>query len=272
VDVGAGSGALTAALCGELVTWSQAAGLFPRLRLWLVDLAPPSAMSAFRTPPLGRFIEGLMSVSRDYRAWLASPRPLPAALGPRVALASKIFDVSSRFSIDNFRTDVLSSAVVNPRTLEGERYMPERCLAPGGEGPDALQMSSARVMVREGHVFPLASLSRYFQGLRLVSQSDADDDAEEDGLWLPVRTLNPESLVAADGASVIGRLLEQCDYLIVEDADLRPVDLIDHLRAFSLQQIAAHDMTRAMGLTGNYAYVLWPKGRREPQLEGERIW
>lgn len=189
-----------------------------------------------------------------------------------MAIASKIFDVFSRFSIDNFRTDVLSSAVADPGALEVERCMPEQCLAPGGAGPDALQMSSARVLVPEGHLFPLASLSRFFQGLRLVSHSDADDHAEEGGLWLPVRSLDPESLVAADGASVIGRLLEQCDYLIGEDADLRPVDLIDHLREFSLEGIAPYDMTRAMGLTGNYAYVLWPKGRREPQLEGERMW
>jgi hypothetical protein len=272
VDIGAGSGALTAALCRELVAWSQAAGLSPRLRLWLVDVAPPAAMSAFRTPPLGRFVEGLMSVSSDYRTWLASPRPLPIASGLRVALASKIFDVSSRFSIDSFRTDVLSSVVEDPEVLNRERYMPVRCLAHGGEGPDALQMSSARVMVPEGHLFPLTSLSRFFQGLRLVSQADADADAEEDRLWLPVRSLDPRSLVAADGASVIGRLLEQCDYLIVEDADLRPVDLINHLRAFSLEGVTVNDMTRAMGLRGNYAYVLWPRGLREPQLEGERIW
>jgi hypothetical protein len=103
-------------------------------------------------------------------------------------------------------------------------------------------------------------------------QLDTDDDAEEDSLWLPVRSLDPQSLVAADGASVIGRLLQQCDYLIMEDADLRPVDLIDHLRAFSLQRAVVHDMTRAMKLTGNYAYVLWMRGRNEPQLEGVRIW
>jgi hypothetical protein len=272
VDIGAGSGALTAALCREFLAWSQAAGLSPRLRLWLVDVAPFASMSVFRTPPLGRFVEGLVTVSRDYRTWLASPRPLPAASGPRVALASKIFDVSSRFSIDNFRTDVLSSVVEDPGALEVGRCMPERCLAPSGAGPDALQMSSSRVPVPEGHLFPLASLSRFFQGLHLVSQPGADAGAQEGRVWLPVRNLNPESLVATDGASAIGRLLEHCDYLIVEDADLRPVDLIDHLKAFSLEGIAAHDMTRAMGLTGNYAYVLWPKGSREPQLEGERIW
>jgi hypothetical protein len=55
-------------------------------------------MSVFQTPPLSRFVEGLVSFSRDYRTWLASPRPLPVASGLRVALASEIFDVSSRFS------------------------------------------------------------------------------------------------------------------------------------------------------------------------------
>jgi hypothetical protein len=171
VDVGAGSGALMAALCREVVAWSQAAGLSPRLRLWLVDLAPPAAMSVFRTTALGRFVESLVSVSRDYRTWLASPRPLPVASGLRVAIASKIFDVSSRFAIDRFRTDVLSSVVEGLGVLDQERYMPQRCLAPGGEGPEALQMSSSRVLVPEGHVFPLASLSGFFRGLRLVSRS-----------------------------------------------------------------------------------------------------
>ncbi|MBI1886063.1 MAG: hypothetical protein HYS09_07120 [Chloroflexi bacterium] len=106
----------------------------------------------------------------------------------------------------------------------------------------------------------------------MASQSGADDNAEEEGLWLPVRSLDPQSFVTSDGASVIGRLLEQCDYLVVEDADLRSRDLIDHLRAFSLRGIAAQDMTRAMELKANYAYVLWPRARRAPQLEGERIW
>jgi hypothetical protein len=128
------------------------------------------------------------------------------------------------------------------------------------------------MVVPGGHAFPLASLSGFFQSLRFISQSGSNDGAEEEGLLLPVRSLDPESLVAADGASVIGRLLEQCDYLIVEDADLRPRDLIDHLRAFSLRGIAVQDMTRAMELKANYAYVLWPRGRRVPRLEGERIW
>jgi len=70
-----------------------------------------SGIEGLGPPPLSRFVEGLVSVSRDYRDWLASPRPLPAVSGLRVTLASKTFDVSSRFAIVKLRTDVLSSVV-----------------------------------------------------------------------------------------------------------------------------------------------------------------
>jgi hypothetical protein len=83
--------------------------------------------------------------------------------------------------------------------------------------------------------------------------------------------LDPQSLVTTDGASAIGRLLQQCDYLVVGDADMRAEDLIDHVKAFSLEGVAVQDMTRAMQLKANYVYVLWPADTKEPRLEGERI-
>ena len=179
--------------------------------------------------------------------------------------------MASIFSIHKFSTDVLSS-VVEPQDLVRQPHMPERCLAPGGRGPDALQVSSSRVVVPEGHAFPLASLSGFLKGLRLVSQRDAQADDGNDGVWLPLRSLDPQSLVTTDGASAIGRLLQQCDYLVIGDADMRAQDLIDHLEAFSLAGIAVQDMTRAMQLKANYVYVLWPRNSKEPHLEGERIW
>ncbi len=79
-------------------------------------------------------------------------------------------------------------------------------------------------------------------------------------------------LVASDGSSVLGRLLEHCDDLIVEDADLRPKELVEHLRTFSPHELTACDMTTALSLVGNHAYVLWGKGSKKPQLGGERLW
>ena len=69
-------------------------------------------------------------------------------------------------------------------------------------------------------------------------------------------------------------LVENCDYVIIEDADLRPQDLVEHMETFSLHSITIQDMTEALGLTGNYAYVLWSnsKPKKEPGFAGELIW
>ena len=197
---------------------------------------------------------------------------MPRSSGLRIGLVSKLFNNLSWFSICAVRTDVLPSSVVDSILFERGKHLPIYCLAPDGPGPEALTVSNSRVDLAQGRTFAQASLSEYYQALRLASGANGEDEAPADVMFLPLRALDPECLVALDEASVLGRLLEHCDYLIVEDADLRPEDLVQHLRRFSLRRLAACDMTKAMGLTGNYAYVLWPRESGEPQLGGERLW
>jgi hypothetical protein len=116
------------------------------------------------------------------------------------------------------------------------------------------------------------SLSEYYRALQLASPGAETAGQEHDGLWLPVRSFDPASLVTTDGASVLSRLLGHCHYLIVEDEDLRPKDLLDHHRTFSPENLMAEDVTSVMGLKGNYAYILWARDQRAPQLGGERLW
>lgn len=47
-------------------------------------------------------------------------------------------------------------------------------------------------------------------------------------------------------------MLKRCDHLIIEDADLRPRELREHMREFELTDIHVEDMTAAMRLAGNY--------------------
>ena len=115
------------------------------------------------------------------------------------------------------------------------------------------------------------SLSEFYRAMNLVSQPTQRGEPQEGTVWLPVRAFDPQSLVASDGASVFSRLLEHCDCVIVEDADLRPNDLVEHL-ADCPRTPAAPDMTKAMQLTGNYGYVLWPRESAAPNVEGERLW
>jgi len=62
------------------------------------------------------------------------------------------------------------------------------------------------------------------------------------------------------------------DYIVIEDADLRPNDLIGHFTKHWFRTLAAYNMTEALGLKGNYLYVIWTDRGAAPQLAGERIW
>jgi len=272
VDVGAGSGALTAALCRKLIAWRRASGSPARLRLWFVDLCLADPARFFRAASLRSSIDTLTFLGDDYRSWLARPRPLPVSSGLRVALVLKVFDALGHFSVDNLRTNVLPSTGVTAELFREGKFLPGYCLGAGGPGPEGLMVSYSRVALAEGRTFAQASLSQYYAALRVAAAGQSVGKMAEGEVCLPVKALDPECLVASDGASVLARLLEHCDYLIVEDADLRPKDLVEHLRTFSLHRLAACDMTKAIGLTANYAYVLWPRTSSEPPVSGERLW
>jgi hypothetical protein len=256
--------------CRKLLAWSRIEGFSPRLRLWFVDLCLSDPARLFRTADLRSAIDSLMFLGDDYRAWLARRQPLPRSSGLRIALVSKLFNNLSRFSVCMLRTNVLTSRIVDPATFKEGKHLPAHCLAPNGPGPEALMVSNSRVDLAPGRTIAQASLSEYYRALRLIEGGQIE--APEDGMFLPLRTLDPECLVTLDGASVLARLLEHCDRLFIEDADLRPTDLAEHLRTFSLNKVAVSDVTKTLGLSSNHAYLLWPRDSEQPQLGGERIW
>ena len=147
-------------------------------------------------------------------------------------------------------------------------------LLSGDTFADSLMVSSQRFQVQSGHVFSQPSLSDYFRGVRRVSAGRGVPEAEQDAnlLHLPVRIFNPSSLVTTRGRSVIERILARSDYLLIEDADLRPSDLLAHLRAFNVaSELRVEDLASLMRLTGNYAYLIGARARRPLALGGERI-
>ena len=97
-------------------------------------------------------------------------------------------------------------------------------------------------------------------------------ESPEWGLFLPVRSFNPECLTTKDGKRVITCLSENCDYIIIEDADLRPQDLIDHMTEYSLSTLTIYDMTKALRLKGNNLYVISSKKILAPPFTGKQIW
>jgi len=267
-DIGSGSGGLSAAICRKIYSL----GVTPKLSLWFVDLEPADPARFFRNDKLRVFTDNLNFIGDDYRDWLTRPRPLPVKNGLRLALISNLFNNLSSFSVHCLSAENLPLFLEHDECSELEKCRPSVCLAPHGTGVESLAISSTQFQLPEGRTFSQASLSKFYQGLYLLSGKADSGELPENGLFLPVRSFNPECLVTSNGKSVISCLVEECDYIIIEDADLRPQDLIDHARRYSLGSLTICDMTKALKLKSIYLYIIRPGKVNNLQLTGDQIW
>jgi hypothetical protein len=271
IDVGAGNGGLASAICRQI----HDAGFKFKFRLWFVDLEPADPARFFGDKKSREVVDSLLYLGDDYRSWLGREKPLPAADGLRITLISRLFNNLSRFSMHHFNRS--SSSLLFEKmaiSLDSENHLPHLCLAPSGKGAEALVVSNTRLALAEGRTFAQASLSDYYRGMYIISRQGSITDAPKGGVFLPIRTFNPECLVTSGGKSVLSCLVDNCDYIAIEDADLRSQDLIKHMETYSLHSITIQNMTKSLGLTGNRAYVVWSKNKlkQKPNFGGELIW
>lgn len=274
VDIGAGSGSLVSTICRKIYEVSISTGFSPKFRIWSVDLEPADPARFFRAKSLREVIDSLTYIGDDYRRWLSKSQPLPPSSGIRIALVSKLLDVTSRFFVRGLTGEEMRPFMsrISARSNLGT-YLPFICLAPNGNGAEALKISNAHIDLKDGKTFAQISLSEFYKGLYFISAPNNFIKDIEKCLFLPIRSFNSECLITSDKRSVIHRLSQECDYTVIEDADLRPQELVEHMKSFSLSSIAVQDLTRALRLIGNHAYVIWSKAiTAEPSLLGERIW
>jgi hypothetical protein len=274
VDVGAGSGSLASRICYHIQRMVISDELHPKLQLWSVDLEATDPARFFRNKKMRSMVDSLSYLGDDYRSWLDRSQPLPLKNGLRIALVSRLFNNLSCFSIRCLSREELHPFIDRMEEYSNVKtHRPSVCLAPGGGGVNSLATSNTRIALQEGRTFAQASLADFYWGMYLMSKSGESIDIPQQGIPLPVRSFNPECLITSDGNSVISRLVDNCDYIIIEDADLTPNNLIAHAKAFSLSSITVYNMTQALRLKGNFAYVIWSKKKIvAPSFSGEQIW
>ncbi|MBM4039788.1 MAG: hypothetical protein FJ290_14870 [Planctomycetes bacterium] len=277
VDVGSGSGILSARLCQQVRRSLANRGTASRFRVWMVDLTLSDPSRFFGGRQLRSSIDCVAVVGSDYRRWLAARERLPRASGARIGLVSRFFNNLSDFSVGTAPAEELADSV-GWRGIEPEwgDCLPTRCLGPDGRGPEALDVSNARVWLDAGRTFAQASLSRYFEGLFRLTASGNDSSwrrHDSDAEFFALRSLRPECLLTGDGDSVLERLLDDCSLVVLQDADMRPQDLLAHRQRIRSPEVVAVDMTRSLGLKGHFSYALLRV--TDPGLEslkGERLW
>ncbi len=272
VDVGCGNAHLAAWLSSQFVAWCLAADLVPELRAWLIERTQVDPKVVFQHEKVAPHVRALTFVQSDYRSWLSQQCPLPTSTGLRIGLVAKVFDLASSMTVERINTRTLPLDPDERATIAKGRHLPKHGLSPIDPGGAQLVVSSSRASEGDGHAYLQPSLTRYYEAFALDSGGRTADIPAPNVAWLPIRVFDQECLIATNGSSVLERLTQECSYVIVEDQDMRPEDVLRHLRRFSLYDLGVFDMTRAMGLVSNYSYLMWSTTQPTPPVEGERIW
>ena len=154
VDVGSGSGILSSRLCQQVRRSLANRGTASRFRVWMVDLTLSDPSRFFGGRQLRSSVDCVAVVGSDYRRWLATKERLARAGGVRIGLVSRFFNNLSDFSVHSARIEKLGDSVgrrgIDP---EWSGCLPTRCLGPDGRGPEALDVSNARVWLDAGRTF-----------------------------------------------------------------------------------------------------------------------
>ena len=247
-------------------------GINPRFRLWFVDLEPGDPVRFFRIKNIKGAIDSLEYAGDDYRKWLSQLQPLPHTNGLRIALVSKLLDVFSRFTIRRFsfeddNIDLLKISL-SPNL---ESTLPAMCFGAASSGAPKLTITKSQLL-QEGVAYTQTALSSYYHGLLQLFTPYEQIDSPINAIFLPIRAFNPDCLITINGQSVISRLAESCNYLIIEDADLTPQDLVSHAVKYLLDDLSIINMTKNLKLKRNYIYLIGQKNTKYAAFSGEQIW
>jgi hypothetical protein len=115
------------------------------------------------------------------------------------------------------------------------------------------------------------SLTDYFEALHRLTGDGGQAVDGGSAVFFPVRRFSPEALVLADGSSLFERLCAIADLVVVEDVDLAPPVLVQHLEHHRLEGLAASDATD--GRRTHSGHLLCVARRNLAlYLPGKRLW
>jgi hypothetical protein len=275
VDLGAGSGLLTARICHLLKETLALKNNTLLFRVWMIDLNPCSPGRFFSGKRFHYTTDWLASIGADYYQWLDSGQCLPKLTGVRIGLIVRFFHNMSTFRVNTLTCADLAHKTglrIDPITLT--KCMPTRCLGSMNADSQALQITNTRIELDSGHSFAQLSLSPYHKGLSCLTQSEMQGLAgAEDQVFLPIREFNQQCLMTNDGQSILARMLKECSLVVIQDMDLRPQDVWQHCERLGLSYLAVLDVGKGLGLKSYYCYLVFHQD--DPALatlKGTRIW
>jgi hypothetical protein len=275
VDIGSGSGLLAAQVSQHVVRFLKDKDINPTVRVYMIDLSMAVASRFFKGKELGKATDCITSIGADYRKWFSTKPKFSQGNKLRVGLVSRFFNNMSLFNIEPFPAWQIISGLGGEQGSAWKECLPSRCLGPNGKGSEKLVINNTIISAGDGRSFVQPSLSNYFQALDKCSQSRQKEkqDEQPDAVYLPIRAFDPDCLMTDSNESIIDKLLDECELLILQDPDLHPDLLKEHRKLITKHESSAIDVTKSLGLRRHFSYALLPSQSASLKaLQGERLW
>jgi hypothetical protein len=271
VDLGAGSGHLTARICQELVQLRQVSYSHPCFRIVLIDLTSNHPARFFSSKSLRQVSDSFYSIGVDYQQWFMNEQRLPLKTGLRIGLVIRFLHNFSHFSIATVPFNRFSQS--DQQVLVTGSYLPSHCLHSDEASSDKLIVSTTYFKEEQGHGYWQPSLSPFNHGLYLLKHPELSLHNPTDCIYTPIRHFNNNCLLTPNGGSIISKMLEDCDAVIIQDLDLTPDDLQLHCEQQALHHIAVFDTRKMLRLRNYHSYfIVHEDDPALSKLKGERLW
>jgi hypothetical protein len=102
-----------------------------------------------------------------------------------------------------------------------------------------------------------AFMSNYYRLLTVLFPETSRNECDfSEGIYHPVREFNKESLLLHDGNSIIEELAHLSKSILIEDSDLTPDILVEHISRHVTKDINVYDLTQYLRLSINHIFVI----------------
>jgi len=232
-DIGGGTGVLVSRICSHLLRAHRTV-VGDRAFAWsFIDLGvqDPARHTADRS--LRRAMSVAEYLQADYRTWVLEEATRQRSGRWHVALLCRLLNNRSGFRIARSADPHITLQLGLKRNggpgCPDAPWQPVECLRPDRPQPERLSISKRKVPIAGGSSLSQLSLSDYFRALHEVVSADQVAPDPPGTVYFPLRQFDPESLVLSDGSSLLERLCSLAELVVIEDTDLAPEQLVEHL-------------------------------------------
>lgn len=272
VDLGGGSGSLLGEVSKRLLNHHGSLIAGRKFAWSIVDLGLQDATRRTHNPELRRLMSYIDYAPAPYKSWIEDERVHQGPPKYDVVLICRLLNNLSKIALEcaSSQEAIVDGVISTDRNLP-VRYHPADCLHKSCVDRGTLIASNARVKFGGGTTFRQASVSDYFKALYQLSNARLTGKLDKSDLYYPVRRFNQDSIFLPDGTSIFSALVRLANLIVIEDVDLSPDILREHLQTHSPGDLAASDATDRMRMQSASLLCVTRRGLASA-LPGRRIW